>query len=67
MNQIWLFPAFLLVRRIYVEVRDRLHETFPSSRRLVQIGANDLDLRPCLETTVDIYASSGKAQGDHKA
>lgn len=32
----------------------------------LNIGANDLDLRPCLETTVDIYASAGKAQGDDK-
>jgi ATP-dependent Lon protease len=26
----------------------------------LNIGANDLDLRPCLETTVDVYASSSK-------
>jgi ATP-dependent Lon protease len=33
----------------------------------LNIGANELDLRPCLETTVDIYASSGKALGDDNA
>lgn len=28
----------------------------------LNIGANDLDLRPCLETTVDVFASSAKNQ-----
>ena len=26
----------------------------------LNIGANDLDLRPCLETTVDVFPSSAK-------
>jgi ATP-dependent Lon protease len=33
----------------------------------LNIGASDLDLRPCLETTVDIYTSFGGTHGDRQA
>ena len=32
----------------------------------LNIGANDLDLRPCLETTVDIYPNAHATSGDAK-